>query len=171
MTFLLVSRNQSRTTACWSLSRGQVRAGLPAFRCSSSSLPASASTAYFFSPFFIMAAAFSERLVTVSMSARISSVLMTSMSRAGSTLPSTWITLSSSKQRTTCTMASTSRMWLRNLLPRPSPRLAPFTRPAMSTNSSVAGVYFSGWYISASTSSRWSGTATTPVFGSMVQKG
>ena len=68
-------------------------------------------------------------------------------------------------------MASTSRMWLRNLLPRPSPRLAPLTRPAMSTNSSVAGVYFSGWYISASTSSRLSGTATTPVFGSMVQKG
>ena len=79
--------------------------------------------------------------------------------------------LSSSKQRTTCTMASTSRMWERNLLPRPSPRLAPFTRPAMSTNSSVAGVYFSGWYISASTSSRLSGTATMPVFGSMVQKG
>ena len=44
-------------------------------------------------------------------------------------------------------------------------------QPAMSTNSMVAGVYFSGWYISASLSSRWSGTATTPIFGSMVQNG
>ena len=41
----------------------------------------------------------------------------------------------------------------------------------MSTNSMMAGVYFSGWYISASTSSRLSGTGTTPVFGSIVQNG
>ena len=32
-------------------------------------------------------------------------------------------------------MASTSRMLARNWLPRPSPWLAPRTRPAMSTNS------------------------------------
>src|SRR5438477_23666 len=37
-------------------------------------------------------------------------------------------------------MASTSRMWLRNLLPRPSPAAAPLTRPAMSTNSTAAGM-------------------------------
>ncbi len=47
-----------------------------------------------------------------------------------------------SKQRTTCTIASTSRIWDRNLLPRPSPLLAPRTRPAMSTNSTTAGVVF-----------------------------
>ena len=93
------------------------------------------------------------------------------MSRTGSTLPSTCVMFSSSKQRTTCTMASTSRMWERNLLPRPSPLDAPRTSPAMSTNSMMAGVYFSGWYISASTSRRLSGTGTTPVFGSIVQNG
>ena len=43
---------------------------------------------------------------TISTSARISSRLMMSMSRRGSVLPSTWMTLSSSKQRTTWTMAS-----------------------------------------------------------------
>ena len=43
---------------------------------------------------------------TVSRSAKISSSLMVSMSRAGSTVPSTWMMFSSSKQRTTCTMAS-----------------------------------------------------------------
>ena len=58
-----------------------------------------------------------------------------------------------------------------NLLPRPSPLLAPFTRPAMSTNSMTAGVFLSGWYISASLSSRSSGTATMPTLGSMVQNG
>ena len=105
------------------------------------------------------------------MSAKISSRFTVSASRTGSMLPSTWTTFPSSKQRTTWTTASTSRMWERNLLPRPSPRLAPRTRPAISTNSMVVGVYFSGWYMSASTSSRLSGTATTPTLGSMVQKG
>ena len=81
------------------------------------------------------------------------------------------MTFSSSKQRTTWTMASVSRMLARNLLPRPSPLLAPFTRPAMSTNSMTAGVFLSGWYISASLSSRSSGTATMPTLGSMVQNG
>src|SRR3989344_1905372 len=73
------------------------------------------------------------------MSARHSSVWITSMSEIGSTRPATWITLSSSKQRTTFTMASVSRMWARNWLPRPSPWLAPATKPAMSTNSTMAG--------------------------------
>ena len=58
--------------------------------------------------------------------------------------PSTWMTFSSSKQRTTWTMAAHSRMLARNLLPRPSPLDAPFTRPAMSTNSTTAGVVFFG---------------------------
>ena len=67
---------------------------------------------------------------------------MTSMSRTGSTVPLTWWMSASSKQRTTCTMAFTSRMWLRNWLPKPSPLLAPRTRPAMSTNSMAAGMSF-----------------------------
>ena len=83
----------------------------------------------------------------------------------------TWMMLSSSKQRTTWTMASHSRMWPRNLLPRPAPWLAPLTRPAMSTNSTTAGVFLSVSQISASLSSRASGTATMPLLGSMVQKG
>ena len=55
-----------------------------------------------------------------------------SISEIGSILPSTCTTLGSSKQRTTCTIAATSRIWPRNLLPRPSPLDAPFTSPAMS---------------------------------------
>ena len=78
------------------------------------------------------------------MSASASSVSMISMSRSGSTLPETCTTLSSAKQRTTCTMASVSRMLARNWLPRPSPFEAPATRPAMSTNSTMAGWIFCG---------------------------
>ena len=54
---------------------------------------------------------------------------------------STWITLASSKQRTTLAIASVSRMLARNLLPRPSPFEAPATSPAMSTNSTIAGMH------------------------------
>ncbi len=71
-------------------------------------------------------------------SASISSVSIVSMSRMGSTPPSTWIT-SPLKQRTTCTIASTLRMWLRNLLPSPCPSLAPRTSPAISTSSQDGG--------------------------------
>ena len=72
-------------------------------------------------------------------SARISSVLIVSMSPAGSTSPSTCTTSGSAKPRMTCAMASASRMLARNLLPRPSPSLAPRTMPAMSTNDTGAG--------------------------------
>ena len=58
-----------------------------------------------------------------------------------------------------------------NLLPRPAPWDAPLTRPAMSTNSTMAGVFLLVCQISASLSSRASGTATMPLLGSMVQKG
>ena len=78
---------------------------------------------------------------------------------------------SSSKQRTTWPIASVSRMFARNLLPRPSPFDAPSTKPAMSTNSMVVGMTRCGFTISASLSSRRSGTGTTPVLGSIVQKG
>ena len=68
-------------------------------------------------------------------------------------------------------MASTSRMFARNWLPRPSPLEAPRTSPAMSTNSRLVGTVFSLRPRRVSVSSRGSGTATRPIFGSMVQKG
>ena len=92
------------------------------------------------------------------------------MSRTGFTPPSTWVT-SPSKHRTTWQTASTLRMWLRNLFPNPSPVLAPFTSPAMSTSRTVAGMTFSVVMWEAMTSSRGSGTGTTPTFGSMVANG
>jgi hypothetical protein len=98
-------------------------------------------------------------------------VLITSTSRSGFGWPATWITSGLSKQRTTCAIASVSRMWPRNWLPRPSPLLAPATRPAMSTNSTVVGMILSGLAMPASASRRGSGTPTTPTFGSIVQNG
>ena len=68
-------------------------------------------------------------------------------------------------------MACVSRMLARNLLPSPSPLLAPFTNPAMSTISTVVGTVFWGWTISTSFSRRASGTLITPRLGSMVQNG
>lgn len=91
-------------------------------------------------------------------------------------------------------------MLARNLLPNPSPVLAPFTRPAISTNSMLVGTSFFDFDRSLSicihkvlfccvllpqwtvprkalelnkvlTCNLSSGTATTPMFGSMVQKG
>jgi hypothetical protein len=76
-----------------------------------------------------------------------------------------------SKQRTTCAIASTSRICDRNWLPSPSPCEAPATSPAMSTNSTVVGMIFSGLAMAASCARRGSGTGTTPTFGSMVQNG
>src|SRR5690606_4127191 len=110
-------------------------------------------------------------LSTDSRSARASSVSMVSISASGSTRLATWITSGCSKQRTTCAIASTSRIWARNLLPRPSPLAAPATRPAMSTNSTAVGTTRSGLTISASAPRRGSGTGTTPRFGSIVQNG
>ena len=62
-----------------------------------------------------------------------------SMSRSGDTSPSTWLTSGSVNTRTTWQIASVSRMWARNWLPRPWPWEAPRTSPAMSTNRTVAG--------------------------------
>ena len=59
----------------------------------------------------------------------------------------------------------------RNLLPSPSPFEAPLTRPAMSTISIVVGTTRFGRSISASRTSRSSGTVMTPTLGSIVQKG
>ncbi len=104
-------------------------------------------------------------------SARISSVEIVSMSPAGLTAPSTWVTSGSRNTRVTWQMASASRMWDRKALPMPSPVLAPRTMPAMSTKLTVAGTTRSDDSSSASTGSRASGTPTTPTFGSMVANG
>jgi hypothetical protein len=98
-------------------------------------------------------------------------VLIVSMSFLGEIFPSTCTTLSSLNARMTWQIASDSRMFARNLLPRPSPSLAPRTMPAMSTKSTVAGRTRWDWKISASLPSRGSGTPTTPMFGSMVANG
>ena len=95
----------------------------------------------------------------------------------------------------TCTMESHSRMFARNLLPKPSPVLAPFTKPAISTNSMLVGTSFLDFDKSLSickskcfvctglaeaeqikskvtlTCNLSSGTATTPTLGSIVQNG
>ena len=78
---------------------------------------------------------------------------------------------SSSKQRTTCAIASVSRILAKNLLPRPSPFDAPATKPAISTNSMVAAMHFCGLTMAAMASWRASGMVTVPSLGSMVQNG
>ena len=113
----------------------------------------------------------SRRCSTDWMSRSTSSVMITSMSSRGLTLPDTCTTFSSSKQRTTFKMASHSRMLLKNWLPSPSPLLAPSTSPAMSTNSMAVGTTDLGLMVCTSASWRGSGTGTTPTLGSMVQKG
>ena len=171
MTGLRVNRNRSRTSAFSSSSSPSARPGLPSFRpaCSfcSTGLRAMAS----FSPALAERSARLSAFSTLSRSASASSVSMVSMSEIGSIRLLTWMTSSFSKQRTTWVMASTSRMWARNLLPRPSPLAAPATRPAMSTNSTAVGMTFCGLMISASWLRRGSGTGTTPTLGSMVQNG
>jgi hypothetical protein len=57
------------------------------------------------------------------------------------------------------------------LVAEPLPLDAPFTRPAMSTKVMRAGMTCFDLAISASLSSRGSGTATSPTLGSIVQKG
>mmetsp|Transcript_44425 Transcript_44425/g.105243 ORF Transcript_44425/g.105243 Transcript_44425/m.105243 type:complete len:263 (+) Transcript_44425:883-1671(+) len=76
-----------------------------------------------------------------------------------------------SKQRTTCTIASTFRILPKNLLPKPSPFDAPFTKPAMSTYSMNSCVTFCELHIFERSVRRLSGTFALPWFGSMVQKG
>ena len=62
-------------------------------------------------------------------------------------------------------------MFARNLFPSPSPLEAPFTNPAISTNSIAAGIVLADLENSESFHSRSSGTATIPTEGSMVQNG
>ena len=83
-----------------------------------------------------------KRLSTDSKSANTNSILMTSISSNGFTLPETCVTFSSSNARTTWQIASTSRICDKNLLPKPSPLEAPLTIPAISVNSNVVGIDF-----------------------------
>ena len=127
-------RNKPSTYAFSSSSSSTERTGKPFSKASRRRCKMSASILYFLSPVFCIFFALSRYFVTLSRSAKINSRLMISISLTGSTDCSTCVILLSSKQRTTCTIASTSRIWLKNLLPRPSPFEAPLTRPAMSTN-------------------------------------
>src|SRR4051794_26088349 len=68
-------------------------------------------------------------------------------------------------------MASTSRMLARNLLPRPSPLLAPSPSPPMSTTWTAACTSCFDLLIAPSWSTRVSGTLATPMFGSLVANG
>ncbi len=69
-------------------------------------------------------------------------------------------------------MASQSRILASNLFPKPSPLLAPLTKPAISTISTVVGMMpRSGCHKSPNLTRRSSGTVITPTFGSIVQKG
>jgi hypothetical protein len=124
-----------------------------------------------FAPVFAAPCAFFKRLSAVSTSESASSSSMMSISRIGSTEPDTWMTLGSSKQRTIIKTALVSRMFARNLLPRPSPCDAPLTSPAMSTISTIAGITFCVLMCFSIRARRGSGTGTTPTFGSIVQKG
>ena len=127
---------------------------------------ASASSVAFLSTRAALDAVFS-RFSTVSRSARASSTSTTRRCSSGSSGPGT---SSSLNARSTNTIASTSRMFERNLLPRPSPLLAPSTSPPMSTTCTLACTVFFVLDISARASRRRSGTWATPMFGSFVAK-
>ena len=135
----IVRRKKRRAAAFSSSDSGAVNARRPPSRCATSFSATGSASFASLSPPFAVFSSFSFCRDIVSRSASTSSVLIVSMSATGSSAPATWTTSGSSKQRTTCTMASTSRMCWRNLLPRPSPCEAPLTSPAMSTNSIVAG--------------------------------
>ena len=158
------------SAASSSSSNSKFFASLPSSRCAISLLINSHSFAI---SLLLWAAllCFANLLSSISTSEKINSRLIVSISRIGSIEPSTWTILVSSKHLTTWTMASTSRMFARNWFPRPSPLEAPFTRPAISTNSITAGVIFAELYNAASLFNLSSGTVTTPTLGSIVQNG
>mmetsp|Transcript_19480 Transcript_19480/g.47167 ORF Transcript_19480/g.47167 Transcript_19480/m.47167 type:complete len:239 (-) Transcript_19480:206-922(-) len=163
-----VSRPSPRNAAASSSSIITSRAGMPLSRSLMSLSASSASCAASCASF---APVFWRFLPRVWRSASSSSVSIMSKSRTGSTDPSTCSTPGSSKHLRSCTMTETWRMFPRNLFPSPAPSLAPFTSPAMSTNSSWAPMILADLAASASTASRRSGIATRPMLGSMVQNG
>ncbi len=85
----------------------------------------------------------------------INSKLIVSISLIGSTSPSTCVTSLSLKHLTTSQIASVSLIFPKNLLPNPSPLLAPLTRPAISVNSQkLLELFFLGSIISVNLSKR-----------------
>ena len=62
-------------------------------------------------------------------------------------------------------------MFDKNWFPSPSPFDAPFTSPAISTNSTVAPTVLSGLTTFSKSFKRGSGTLTSPTFGSIVANG
>ncbi|CAB4553642.1 unannotated protein [freshwater metagenome] len=142
----------------------------PSFNAASAALISAISAAFS----FCCLASFSSRgraFSIVCKSASANSVLMVSISESGSTFPSTCTTSPSLNTRTTWQIASASRIFARNLLPRPAPSDAPLTMPAISTKETDAGMICSDPKIFANTARRSSGTPTTPTLGSMVAKG
>src|SRR5579875_3621327 len=166
-----VNRNRARICDFSSSLRPSERAALPSSSAARSFSSSGRLAIASLSLALAARSAFASALSTASRSANASSVSMVSMSATGSTLPVTCTMSGCSKQRTTCAIASTSRMCARNWLPSPSPFDAPATRPAMSTNSTDAGMIFCGCTMSASCCRRGSGTGTTPTLGSIVQNG
>ncbi len=77
----------------------------------------------------------------------------------------------SSWARTTWTIASVSRMFARNWLPRPSPLCAPATRPAMSWKSIVSQTISEAPTVRRPRRGARRGTGTTATFGSIVVNG
>ncbi len=144
-TGLAVSSDRSRCTrlrASSSMSARSSRTTRPFSSCALTTVSTSSARISSLLPILAARAVLSRRFSTVSRSFRHNSRSIISLSRTGLTEPSTCTTLSSSKQRTTCTMASTSRILAKNWLPKPSPLLAPLIRPAMSTISTVVGCVF-----------------------------
>jgi len=154
-----------------SLDTSARRAGLPSRSFSSAASISLRFSWDSLSPPLARFSIWTRRRSRLSRSASISSVSMISRSEIGSMRFSTWVMSSSTKQRATKAMASQSRMLARNWLPRPSPLDAPRTRPATSTKVIRAGMISLDPAMPARTFRRGSGTATSPVFGSMVQNG
>ena len=96
---------------------------------------------------------------------------ITSKSSIGFTLPWTCVISDESKQRNTWAITETVRIWDKNWFPKPSPKEAPLTKPAISTNSIRAGKILEEPDKEDKTSNLPSGIDTIPTFGSIVQKG
>lgn len=102
---------------------------------------------------------------------KISSLEIIYRSRTGFTSASVWVTSSSSNARTTWNIPSTYLILLKKWLPKPYPFEAPLTKPAISTIDKTAETSDFGLNIWQSLSNLGSGTGTTALLGSMVQKG
>ncbi len=106
---------------------------------------------------------FSRRVIlrsTDSRSLTCNSISTNSLSRTGSTEPSAWGMVGSSKQRKTCIRASTFLISDKNLLP--SPFEPPLVRPGISTISTVVWITLSDLTKASILYNRSSGTCIIP---------